>query len=72
MTRGSPLFCLLAPNSDFFFSRKAIWTGVWDGLQNRSAVLGPLVRSIRTVFRQEFCLFEYRSGFGSCCFLAGA
>ena len=32
--------------------RKAIWTGVWDGLQNRSAAVRPLVCSIRTAFRQ--------------------
>src|SRR5690349_7733123 len=31
--------------------RKAIWTGVRDGLQDRSAALAPLVCSIRTVFR---------------------
>lgn len=31
--------------------RKAIRTGVWGGLQNRSAAVRSLVRSIRTVFR---------------------
>ena len=33
------------------YGRKAIWTGVRDGLQNRSAALALLVCSIRTAFR---------------------